>query len=254
MHLRRCGRPGRPTLILLATVLAAGAVACSSSPAAPPVPASPGAASAAPGSAPAAQGSAASAAPAPEKLSDTGRNPFFILEPGFQQTYTGGDGRLVITVLNQTEVVDGVTTRVVEERESKGDALVELSRNFFAIDPASQDVYYFGEDVDDYSHGAVEHPGTWRSGQSGAHFGLIMPGRPTVGFQHDQENAPGVAEDHAEVVSTSETVTGPSGPVANCIKVKETSRLEPGTAEYKLYAPGVGLVTDENLTLDGYRR
>ena len=78
-----------------------------------------------------------------------------MLEPGFQQTYTGGDGRLVITVLDQTELVDGVTTRVVEERESKGSALVELSRNFYAIDPASQDVYYFGEDVDEYSNGAV---------------------------------------------------------------------------------------------------
>ena len=193
-------------------------------------------------------------AAAASKLSDTGRNPFFVLEPGFQQTYTGGDGRLVITVLDQTELVDGVTTRVVEERESRGDALVELSRNFYAIDPASQDVYYFGEDVDEYSNGAVEHPGTWRSGQGGAHYGLFMPGRPTVGFQHDQESAPGVAEDHAEVVSTTETVTGPSGPVANCIKVKETSRLEPGTIEYKLYAPGVGLVTDQDLTLDGYRR
>jgi hypothetical protein len=190
----------------------------------------------------------------PGQLTDRGRNPFFVLEPGFRQTYTGGDGRLVITVLDQTELVDGVTTRVIEERETRGSALVELSRNFYAIDPASQDVYYFGEDVDEYSNGGVSHPGVWRSGQNGAHFGLFMPGRPTVGFQHDQESAPGVAEDHAEVVSTTETVTGPSGPVAGCIKVKETSPLEPGTTEYKLYAPGVGLVTDQDLTLDGYRR
>jgi hypothetical protein len=237
VHLCRHGRSvRRPIPILLAAVLAGGATACASS-AAPPA------------------GPASGSATAPrEKLSNTGRNPFFVLEPGFQQTYTGGDGRLVITVLDQTEMVDGVTTRVVEERESKGNALVELSRNFYAIEPASQDVYYFGEDVDDYSHGAVEHPGTWRSGQGGAHYGLFMPGRPTVGFQHDQEEAPGVAEDHAEAVSTTETVTGPSGPVANCIKVKETSRLEPGVTEYKLYAPGVGLVTDQDLTLDGYRR
>jgi hypothetical protein len=239
VHLCRRGRSVcRPIPILLAAVLAGGVTACASS--APPA-AAPG-----PASGP--------ATVSREKLSDTGRNPFFVLEPGFRQTYTGGDGRLVITVLDQTETVDGVATRVVEERESKGEALVELSRNFYAIDPSSQDVYYFGEDVDDYSHGAVEHPGTWRSGQGGAHYGLFMPGRPTVGFQHDQENAPGVAEDHAEVVSTTETVTGPSGPVANCIKVKETSRLEPGTIEYKLYAPGVGLVTDQDLTLDGYRR
>ncbi len=198
---------------------------------------------------------APTADPAPkERLANTGRNPYFVLEPGYQQTYTGGAGMLVVTVLNDTEVVDGITTRVIEERESKGSALVELSRNFYAIDPATQDVYYFGEDVDDYSHGPVEHPGSWRSGQGGAHFGLMMPGRPTVGFQHDQEQAPGVAEDHAEVVSTTENVTGPSGPVPNCLKVKETSRLEQSVTEYKIYAPGVGLVTDEDLTLVGYRR
>lgn len=198
---------------------------------------------------------AQAADPAPKgRLADTGRNPYFVLEPGYQQTYTGGVGTLVVTVLNETEIVDGVTTRVIEERESKGSALVELSRNFYAIDPATQDVYYFGEDVDDYSHGSVEHPGSWRSGQGGAHFGLMMPGRPTVGFQHDQEQAPGVAEDHAEVVSTTESVTGPSGPVPNCLKVKETSRLEQAVTEYKIYAPGVGLVTDEDLTLVGYRR
>lgn len=56
------------------------------------------------------------------------------------------------------------------------------------------------------------------------------------------------------MASTTETVTGPSGPVPNCLRVKETSRLEPGVTEYKIYAPGVGLVTDEDLTLVGYRR
>jgi hypothetical protein len=227
----------RRFLPILVAVAMAGTAACGSSPAA-----------------------RSPAAPSPhplaarEQLTDRGRNPFFVLEPGFRQTYTGGDGQLVITVLDQTELVDGVTTRVIEERESRGGALVELSRNFYAIDPATQDVYYFGEDVDEYSNGGVSHPGVWRSGQNGAHYGLFMPGRPTVGLQHDQESAPGVAEDHAEVVSTTETVTGPSGPVTNCIKVKETSPLEPGTTEYKLYAPGVGLVTDQDLTLDGYRR
>jgi hypothetical protein len=110
---------------------------------------------------------AQAADPAPKgRLAGTGRNPYFVLEPGYQQTYTGGVGTLVVTVLNDTEIVDGVTTRVIEERESKGSALVELSRNFYATDPATQDVYYFGEDVDDYSHGPVEHPGSWRSGRA----------------------------------------------------------------------------------------
>jgi len=230
---RRAARTRRPIQITLAVMLGGGLLAaCASS----------------------APEQAASGPPPHGRLADSGRNPYFVLEPGYRQTYTGGAGLLVVSVLADTEIVDGYTTRVVEERESKGNALVELSRNFYAIDPVTQDVYYFGEDVDDYSHGHVEHPGSWRSGQDGAHFGLMMPGRPTVGFQHDQENAPSVAEDHAEVLSTTETVTGPSGPVSNCLKVKETSRIEPGVTEYKIYAPGVGLVTDEDLTLVGYRR
>jgi hypothetical protein len=40
---------------------------------------------------------------------------------------------LVITVLNETKVVDGIETRVVEERESEDGELVEISRNYFAV-------------------------------------------------------------------------------------------------------------------------
>ena len=50
-------------------------------------------------------------------LAATGRNPFFILEPGHQVTLEDGGERLVITVLTDTQLVDSVWTRVVEERE-----------------------------------------------------------------------------------------------------------------------------------------
>ena len=74
-------------------------------------------------------------------LVPTGRNDFFILEPGFQIVLEGNTGlfgmtneKLVITVLDETKMVDGVLTRVVEEREWKNDELYEVARNFFAID------------------------------------------------------------------------------------------------------------------------
>jgi len=51
----------------------------------------------------------------PDELVSTGRNPYFILEPGYTLVLEGGDGRLTITVLNETKKVDGVETRVVEE-------------------------------------------------------------------------------------------------------------------------------------------
>ena len=48
-----------------------------------------------------------------------GSNEYFILEPGFQLVLEGGNEVLKITVLDETEMVDGIMTRVVEEREWK---------------------------------------------------------------------------------------------------------------------------------------
>src|SRR4030066_232554 len=47
-------------------------------------------------------------------LLTTGRNAYFVLEPGFQLVLEGDDTRLQITVLEETKTVDGVITRVVE--------------------------------------------------------------------------------------------------------------------------------------------
>jgi hypothetical protein len=186
----------------------------------------------------------------PGALATEGKSAYFVLEPGFQATFQSGGGRLAITVLNQTETVAGVNTRVVEEREWKGTELVEVSRNYFAIDPKTGDVYYFGEDVDTYKHGKVaNHEGSWRHGRNGATFGLMMPGTPAVGMKFYQEQARGIAMDRAEIVSVSETLKTPAGTFDRCVKTRETSPLEPLSREYKLYAPGVGLVQDGDMKL-----
>lgn len=183
-------------------------------------------------------------------LAATGRNPYLILEPGYQLSYSGGGDQLVITVLDETELVDGVTTRVVEERETRDGALIEVSRNFFAIDAGTRDVYYFGEDVDDYADGRiVGHQGSWRSGVGDARFGLMMPGDPRVGVRYQQEVAPGVAMDRAEIVSTTDAVQVPAGALAEVLTVEETTPLEPLTTGRKQYAPGIGLVRDGGLAL-----
>jgi len=58
--------------------------------------------------------------------------------------------------------------------------------------------------------------------------------------------------DRAEIVSLSETVKTPAGEFKNCLKVEETTPLEPATKEYKYYAAGVGLVQDGSLKLVKY--
>lgn len=186
----------------------------------------------------------------PDALVDTGRSRYFVLEPGYQLRYRDDSDELVITVLPDTEVVDGVRTRVVEERESSGGAVVEVSRNYFAIDPGTGDVYYFGEAVDDYAGGrVVGHGGSWRSGVAGARFGLMLPGAPRVGLRHYQELAPGVAMDRAEVLATTDTVRVPEGAFTGVLVVEESSPLDPLVTERKYYAPDVGLIQDGGLVL-----
>ena len=183
-------------------------------------------------------------------LAAIGRNPYFILEPRYQSTFTGGTEKLVITVLDETKVVDGVETRVIEERETKNDRLVEVSRNYFAISRRSNDVYYFGEEVDIYRNGTiVGHEGAWMSGKDGARFGLMMPAKVNVGAMYYQEFAPRIAMDRVRIVSTQATVITPAGTFKNCVRVEETTPLEPGVKEYKYYSAGVGLVQDGTLKL-----
>ena len=187
---------------------------------------------------------------APAELSSTGRNSYFILEPGYQLVLERGSERLTVTVLAETRPIAGVETRVVEERETKGGNLVEVSRNYFAFHSRTGDVYYFGEEVDIYRDGrVVNHEGAWVAGTGGARFGLMMPGRPVVGSKYYQELAPGLAMDRAEITGLDESVTTPAGTFTGCLKIRETTPLEPGEAEYKYFAPGIGLIQDGSLRL-----
>ncbi len=193
-----------------------------------------------------------------KELATEGENPYFVLKPGYQLALEGMDGskavRLLVTVLQDTANIGGVETRVVEERETAGGVLVEVSRNFFAIHPRTKDVYYFGEDVDIYKHGKLaSHEGAWRHGSNNAHFGLMMPGTPALGMRHYQELAPKVAMDRVEIVSLTERSTTPAGVFENCLKMKETTPLEVFARDTKVYARGIGIVEDGALKLVSHK-
>lgn len=187
------------------------------------------------------------------ELSSLGTNRFFILAPGYQLVLEGNeDGKptvLTVTVLNDTKVVDDVETRIVEEREVAEGQVVEISRNYYAISKRTTDVFYFGEDSDTYKNGkVVSHEGSWWSGVGGAKFGLMMPGTALLGARYQQEDAPKVAMDRAEVISLSERLETPAGTFDHCLKTEESSGIE-GGKEYKLYARGIGLIQDAGLKL-----
>jgi len=196
-----------------------------------------------------------------------GRNPWFSLRPGYQLYLAGHDKgdfiELYITVLDEFRDIcftksEGrnicVKTRVVEEREFINGQLYEVSRNYYARCRQTNDVMYFGEDVCFYDRqgNCVSTEGSWLAGVNGAMPGVIMPGSFMLGARYFQEIAPGVAEDRAENVEMDLDITVPAGTFDDCVVVLETSPLDPGAEDEKVYARGVGLVMDAELELVSY--
>jgi hypothetical protein len=196
------------------------------------------------------------------RFSSTGVNPYFILLPCYQLVLEGEEDeetvRVEITVLRETEIIclngtGRIKTRVVQEREWVDDELVEVSRNFFAICKSTNDVFYFGEEVDIYEDGEiVSHEGSWRAGQNGAKPGIIMPGTFLLGSRYYQELAPDVALDRAEHIAMNLTIETETGTFDNCVEILETSPLDPDAESTKNYARGIGLVVDDVVKLVDY--
>ena len=165
-------------------------------------------------------------------LTDMGEATYFVLVPGFQLVLESGSERVTITVLNETRDVGGITTRVVEERSEVRGELHEIAANFVAMDQETGDVFYFGEEVDYYQDGeVVSHEGAWLAYEDGSLPGLLMPGSPVVGMKYYQEVAPGAAEDRAEVISTTETVSVPARVFQNSLRTREENPLSPARSK-----------------------
>lgn len=180
-----------------------------------------------------------------------GNNPYLPLIPGTQWTYKRGKEFEVVTVLDKIKMIDGIECRSVEDREETSGQLVELTLDYYAIDQATNDIYYMGEDVDLYKNGkVVGHDGSWLSGVNGATFGMLLPGSPQVGQRFYQEQAPG-SKDRIEIKSTDERITTPAGTFEHCILVAESSALERGVS-YRWYARGLGVVKDTEMDLVSY--
>lgn len=188
------------------------------------------------------------------KLESTGVSRYFVLLPGYRAVLSSGVGSLTITVTNDTKVFGGVTARAVEERETRGSDVLERTLDYYAMDPATGDVFYFGEAVDVYNAAGLQtgHPGAWLAYEHGNRPGLIVPGTPLVGMKYYQELAPGLAMDRAKVISISESVSTTAGDFSDCLLTQESSGIEAGVIEYKTYCPGVGLVQDESYVLANY--
>jgi hypothetical protein len=171
-------------------------------------------------------------------------NPYFPLVPGTTFISETPDGSSVDTFVVTRRTIDilGVTCVVVEDTVRENGELKEKTFDYFAQDKRGN-VWYFGEDTKEFENGkVVSTAGTWRAGVDGATPGFIMLADPRRGDEYDQEHAPGVAEDHAEVLRTNASLTVPYGSFDNVLKTAETTPLEPDVLEHKFHAPGVGFL------------
>jgi len=146
--------------------------------------------------------------------------------------------------LHRTYTIAGQTVEalIVEDREFHDGEIEEVTLDSFAQDDEGN-VYYLGEDVDQYKGGKVTgHGGGWQLGQDTQKPGVIIPAHPKVGDKFKSEDVSKSIREKDLVVSVSETVTVPAGTFTNCVKIKEMAAGE--NPEYKYYAPGVGVVRE----------
>ena len=175
-------------------------------------------------------------------LATVGKNAYFNLEPGYRLRYTDGSLTRTMTVRRKTKIVDGVETRVIEEKEEKDGQPTKVVWKYFAIDKTTTALYCFGVHVQNYQDGQlVSHRG-WRAGDHGAMFTLAMFAAPKAGDTLVRQHAKRVYE----VIDTKVKVVTPAGTFTNCLRTGARGAAE-GRA--KVFAPGVGLVKDGPFTL-----
>jgi hypothetical protein len=176
-------------------------------------------------------------------------NPYFPLDVGRQLILTGEDEgddvTLQLTVLDRTRVIEGVTTRVVEEREFVNGELSEVTWNYHVQAPDGS-ICYYGEDVDVYEEGGITHEGAWCPGGNNE-AGIFMPADPQPGMKYQNEVAPGIALDEATIVGAGPW-TVPFGKFTEAIRIRENDPLT-GSKDHKVHAAGVGIIVDGVLQL-----
>ena len=149
--------------------------------------------------------------------------------------------RTEITLLPTTRVMTweglSVETAVSQYMAYLDGRLTEVAYDLYAqADDGS--VWYFGEDVFNFSSGAIVNThGSWLAGVDGP-AAMIMPADPQVGDVYRPENIPGLVFEEVTVTEVDQAFDGPFGPVEGGITISEL-HMDGGT-EGKQFAPGYG--------------
>jgi len=183
--------------------------------------------------------------PSAAHFSKTIDNPYFPLPVGRTFLYRGAENgkkeldRMHVTA--RTKDIAGITATVVSDNVYEPPPkLLEKTFDYYAQDD-SGNVWYLGEDTREFQPGGkVDTSGSWLTGKDGAKPGLIMEADPRVPDAYRQECLSGEAEDLAWVVNR--------GGSRHLLRTLEFSPLEPSIVERKVYKPGVGILSEHQLS------
>jgi hypothetical protein len=179
-------------------------------------------------------------------------NPWFPLTPGTVLTSKGeSDGTPVtdvFTVTHQTKTIKGVRATVIDDRVLTHGRVTERTSDWYAQDKAGN-VWYLGEKTATYkADGSVEsREGSWQAGVNGGIAGIFMPAHPKVGQSAEQEYYAGHAQDTFKILRFNVRVHTPGVSSRHAMLVQETTPLEPGVLDHKIYVRGVGTVREETV-------
>jgi hypothetical protein len=194
-------------------------------------------------------------------------NPYFPLVPGttfVYRTASGNDCEVDdFEVTSKTKMIAGVVTREIHDRvwedvdcNGTRGALLEDTLDWHAQDDAGN-VWYFGEFTNQATPGCTppgqvcDTSGSFEAGAdvagigTDAKAGIIMLAHPRPGDSYTQEFYEGEAEDQGKVMrlnaKVSLTLDNEIDPdkYTRCLDTKETSPLERGVVEHKVYCKGI---------------
>ena len=179
-------------------------------------------------------------------------NPWFPLHPGTVLTYRGQDegtpARDVLVVTHRTKLILGIRATVIDDRVYKSGHLAERTNDYYAQDGRGN-VWYLGEDTATLKpDGQVaSREGTWRAGRHGAKPGILMPAHPKPGDGGWQEYYPGHAQDRYRILNQHTPVHTPAARAGHAMLIQETTPLEPGVIDHKIYVRGIGTVREQTV-------
>lgn len=171
----------------------------------------------------------------------------------YEAVTPAGTERTTVEVLVEEREFPEVDATTVQSSVMLGDTLVRESTEWYAQSNTGA-VWQFGRDTCRHEAGeCVDTEGSWEWTGGDARPGIVLPANPDPGGEpYYQVYYKGEVEDVGEVVAVGESVTVPAGSYKDCVKIRQTSKLDPGVELFKWYCPivGVALVEDGGVRIE----